>query len=109
MNVGRATPSNSSYSIGNVTTLELNMGKYSVMGDVMLERSRQDAKWGEQNHGHFTWLAVLGEEVGEANQAALKAHFGGKEWAHYREELIQVAAVAVAMVECLDRHGGKPE
>ena len=79
----------------------------NVLNDIALERHRQDAKWGPQSHNAFTWLAILGEEVGESNQAALKAHFGNKPWAHYREELIQVAAVAVAMVECLDRHNGE--
>jgi hypothetical protein len=79
-----------------------------VLNDVEFERERQDAKWGEQNHDPFTWLAILGEEVGEANQAALKAVFSNKPWRLYREELIQVAAVAVAMIECLDRRHGTP-
>lgn len=80
----------------------------SVLGDIASERHRQDVKWGEQNHHPFTYLAVLGEEVGEANQAALQATFGGQDWADYRRELVHAAAVAVAMIECLDRHGGKP-
>lgn len=79
-----------------------------VLADVSAERARQDAKWGEQNHDPYIWLAVLGEEVGEANQAALQATFGGKTWADYRAELVHVAAVAVAALECLDRHDGKP-
>lgn len=89
--------------------LQISQEEYtrSVLNDVELERERQNTKWGEQNHSAFPWLAILGEEVGEANQAALSAHFGNRGWAHYREELIQVAAVAVAMVECLDRHNGE--
>jgi NTP pyrophosphatase (non-canonical NTP hydrolase) len=79
-----------------------------VFQAVMAERNRQDAKWGEQNHHPFLWLAILGEEVGEVNKAALQATFGGKTWADYRKELIETAAVAIAMVECLDRHGGAP-
>ncbi len=47
---------------------------------------------------------ILGEEVGEANKAALEAKFGSKTLAEYREELVQVAAVAVAMIQCLDRN-----
>lgn len=78
-----------------------------VLDLVAEERKRQDKKWGEQNHHPMEWLAILGEEVGEANKAALEAHFDGYErtgnLSDYREELIQVAAVAVAMVECLDR------
>lgn len=84
----------------------MSVNTWKILDDVSIERERQDAKWGVQNHSSFTWLAILGEEVGESNQAALKAHFGNRGWAHYREELIQVAAVAVAMVECLDRYNG---
>lgn len=74
-----------------------------VAHDVNHERVRQDGLWGEQNHDPFTWLAILGEEVGEAAKAALEIRFGKGPLAHYREELVQVAAVACAMVECIDR------
>jgi NTP pyrophosphatase (non-canonical NTP hydrolase) len=86
----------------------------TVLEEVAQERLRQDRMWGEQNHDPFTWLAILGEEVGEANRAALEAVFWERYGmpdhplqlaSHYREELIQVAAVATAMVECLDRNG----
>lgn len=82
-----------------------------VMDEVLLERFRQDVRWGEQNHGPFTWLAILGEEVGEVNRAVLEANKGGDfddlALADYRRELIQVAAVAMAMIECLDRNEWK--
>lgn len=72
---------------------------------VLSERERQDAKWGEQNHDPFTWLAILEEEVGEFSQSALTARFGGNEdiAAGLHLEAIQVAAVALAIVECLER------
>jgi NTP pyrophosphatase (non-canonical NTP hydrolase) len=69
-----------------------------LLHEIMDERDRQDTKWGVQNHDAYKWLAILGEEVGEVNRAALD---GDKQ--NYREELIQVAAVAMAMVESLDR------
>ena len=75
----------------------------TVIADVRMERDRQDAKWGEQDHDPFTWLVILTEEVGETAKGALKAHFGGHSLAEYREEMVQVAAVAVAALECLDR------
>ena len=73
--------------------------------DVLAERERQDAKWGEQNHDDATWGLILGEEFGEACQAALEARFGdsGHPEANLREELVQLAAVAVSWVECIDR------
>ena len=78
-----------------------------VMIDINEERHRQDKTWGEQNHDPFAWLAILGEEYGEACKAALEACFDGYEitgnYSDYRIELIEVAAVAVAAIECLDR------
>nr|BDD44993.1 hypothetical protein 12 [Spirochaetaceae bacterium] len=83
----------------------------NVYDEVKAERRRQDEKWGaDRTHHPLEWLAILGEEVGEVNQAALEAHFTGYDrtgsWGDYRKELIQVAAVAIAMVECHDRAGG---
>lgn len=72
--------------------------------EIVDERERQDLKWGEQNHSPADWLMILTEEVGEASKAALEAKFGGKPLQLYREELIQVAAVVVAMIECYDRN-----
>lgn len=78
-----------------------------VLKEVLFERERQENKWGPQNHRPADWLMILGEEVGECNQAALEVHFDyktGKTYNDLREELVQVAAVAVAVVESLDRN-----
>ena len=70
-----------------------------VLEEVMEERKRQDELWGEQNHDDGIWLAILVEEVGEvAND--INEQSSSKE---LREELIQVAAVAVSWVESIDR------
>jgi len=78
-----------------------------VLREVAQERTRQDSKWGPQCHHPCEWLAILGEEFGEVCKASCEAHFAGYaktgDWTEYRKELIQLAAVAVAMVECLDR------
>lgn len=74
-----------------------------ALKSVIAERARQDKLWGEQNHDPFTYLAVLVEEVGELAQAALHTKFGGDAAAGLREEAVHVAAVALAIVECLDR------
>lgn len=71
--------------------------------DVMIERVRQDTMWGEQNHAPYKYLAILLEEVGEAAKAFNDTREGKDTLDHCREEIIQVAAVAVAMAECLDR------
>ena len=81
----------------------------NVLIEVLEERKRQEQKWGELNHTPAYYLMILGEEVGEANKAALEAHFEGKPLSDYRKELIQVAAVAVAMIECYDRNETKQQ
>ena len=77
----------------------------SVLEDVSDERDRQDEKWGVQNHLDLTWNAIIMEELGEAAQEVLTQQFGvmGKGHGDLREELVQVAAVAVAWIEAIDR------
>lgn len=98
----------------------------TVLDDVVRERQRQDSLWGQQNHpngtgivgdreradsarhtcevmfrnGMGSWRDVLHEEVQEA--------FAEHDPVKLRAELIQVAAVAMAWVENMDR-GGQPE
>jgi AbrB family looped-hinge helix DNA binding protein len=81
-----------------------------AIGAVISERYRQDAKWGEQNHELQFWMGILMEEVGELAQAVNETVFnnGPEEqakggYANMRAEAVQVAAVAVAFVEMLDR------
>lgn len=84
-----------------------------VITDVVKERVRQDAKWGEQNHHPAVWQGILGEEFGELCQAINETIFdnGPEEkkkggYKNMRAEAIQVAAVAVGFVEMLDRKYG---
>ena len=70
----------------------------SILVEVQDERMRQDIKWGSQRHlAPEKWVAILGEEFGETARAVLE-----HDPDHEREELIQVAAVAVARVEAID-------
>ncbi len=104
--------------------MKLNPGSVDgVLQEVLKERHRQHRKWGEQNHpdgtgdhefqaaarvarrtcdvehkaGRGTWEHILSEEFFEA--------LAEEPPARLREELIQVAAVAVAWVEAIDRRG----
>ena len=93
----------------------------AVLAEIVAERARQDRTFGEQNHrdgtglpvyqhsanryrdqaqraaasGHLAWRDVLQEEVYEA--------LAEPEPAALRVELLQVAAVAVAWIEAIDR------
>lgn len=69
---------------------------------VRKERVRQFLKWGVQRHSMDYWLGILMEEVGEVAKAVIER----KEDEVYTE-LIQVAAVAIAMAEgCTDNETG---
>lgn len=70
----------------------------NVLVEVDQERFRQDEKWGPSADRATPPLAVLIEEVGEVANAQLEGDKTG-----LRKELIQVAAVATAMVEGIDR------
>lgn len=80
---------------------------------IALERARQDAKWGEQNHNGAIWTLIAGEEFGEVSQAQLEVMFKGSQKdsdPHPRQayitELIQLAAVCQAWLECELRRDG---
>lgn len=79
------------------------MSTESVLAEVRAEREKQDARWGPQDHSPAEWLAILTEEVGEVSTEILKHRFGGRALSEYRLELVQVAAVAVAAIEALDK------
>ena len=79
-----------------------------VITAVLLERKRQDSKWGEQNHPPHYWTGILGEEYGELCEAINETVFGN--WSdkggfeNMRREAIHVAAVAIGFLECLERN-----
>ena len=83
----------------------------AALDEVTWERWRQDEKWGEQNHDLLVWHAILSEEVGEFAEALLTARLqtgtGDGGIGQVRAEIIQVAAVAVAIIEHIDRAGGR--
>jgi NTP pyrophosphatase (non-canonical NTP hydrolase) len=78
-----------------------------VLHDVDAERDKQQLKFGDQQHSLPTWLCILTEEVGELAEAILK-DTRSDPWHHgthsttVREEALQVAAVAAAIVEYID-------
>lgn len=79
-----------------------------IVEDILKERDRQDQKWGEQNHFPQFWTGILGEEYGEFCETVNETvFFNGSNKGGYqnmREEAVQVAAVAIAFLECLERN-----
>lgn len=77
-----------------------------ALAAVQIECERQEAKWGQQDHPFPVFLAILQGEIGEASQEWLQREFERppQQLAHddgavLRAELVQVAAVALQMVE----------
>lgn len=68
-----------------------------VLDEISEERDHQLRKWGEQTHDPAWWYVILGEEFGEAGREIFEHNDK-----RLREELIQVAAVAVAWLEDID-------
>ncbi len=72
---------------------------------VWQERLRQINKWGKQEHDDPRWITILAEEFGEAAAEVCGNLEDTKDHTEYllalMDELIQVAAVAVAHVEHL--------
>ena len=71
-----------------------------ILNDTLKEIHRQDQKWGKARDNHpLVWLSILTEEVGEVateiNDADFEVESLGK---NYRDELIQIASVALLAV-----------
>lgn len=82
----------------------------SLIDEVIIERKRQDDRWKEQNHSDEWWLPILLEEIGEVSEAMLDDKFGQppnlNQW-EIRKELIEVVAVGIAWLECMNRREGE--
>lgn len=80
-----------------------NPARRSIYQEIEQERLRQDNLYGppspdQHRHGHYTWNAILNEEIGEASRALLQDDLPS-----LRSELIQCAAVITAWIECIDQ------
>lgn len=73
-----------------------------VLKLVRAEREEQIAAWGPQGHTPLEWYPRLGEEFGEVGKALAEGEIKEFDVANYREECIHTAAVAMAMVQCID-------
>ncbi len=87
-----------------------------IYGDILKERKRQFALWGDQEHTSLEWLAILMEEVGESATDVMKLpdfgeevqdlsrYFTKEDTEKLEGELVQVAAVCVAWLEDIRRN-----
>lgn len=91
--------------------------------DVAKERVRQDDKWGEQNHNLHFYSDIHLEELGEFAKESIEltvminqikngmmphvAADVAEKYIMMRNEAVQMAATALAIVECIDRESYK--
>jgi hypothetical protein len=78
---------------------------FAAFASAKAERERQDKKWGVQHHDLAWWTVILGEEYGEACKAIYEymALHGTGGIEEVRDELVQVAVVALAAIEDIDQ------
>lgn len=76
-----------------------------ALKSILDEMAAQDIKWGaDRNHDLVLWHLILSEEVGEFAEAILHYQFGGPKETGLRNEIVQVAAVALQIIEYIDRN-----
>lgn len=73
-----------------------------TLAAVRKKREEQIEKWGTQEHDPTMWYAILGEEFGEVGKEIAEGRIKPFDSVKYRKECLHTAAVALAMVQCLD-------
>lgn len=89
------------------------LGNPAVYNEVDNERSRAHKKHGANGNSrenqHWTnpeWLPILVEEIGEVgHELTYDAGPDADTWMRLRKELVQVAAMAIAWIDAIDRAG----
>lgn len=75
----------------------------NVFNLIKAERMRQEALYGPQeDRTRLEWHAILAEEMGEVSKEINDIHFKNKDTEELLTELIQLASVAVAMVQLIE-------
>lgn len=76
-----------------------------IIEKVLKERTRQDEKWGKQDHAAPTWGMIIGEEYGEMCKAINEYGFNPTRRTEDEiyTEAIQTMASCMAMLESIER------
>lgn len=70
-----------------------------IFDRIYKERERQESLYGGAEHTIPEWMLILNEEIGEANKSANQFHFDGVGFESLADELIQVVAVAIRILD----------
>mgnify|MGYP007062347218 CR=1 FL=1 len=83
---------------GRLVVLPRNKARW--IKAILDERERQDQKWGYPQKNTFCeWASILAEEVGELSQELNELNFGRGDFGLMEAEAVQVAAVALSILE----------
>jgi hypothetical protein len=76
-----------------------------IIEEIVGERKAQDAKWGgpehDDHHGPDDWIGFINDKLTKAEEAAEVDETNPD--AIFRRRMLQVAALALASIESLDR------
>jgi hypothetical protein len=82
--------------------LDVRPGQAKAMCDTLVERQRQDERWGgpehDDQHTSADWAAFIHRKVGELHDAGRR-----EQTVEVRRVLVQIAALAIAGIEVIDR------
>lgn len=78
------------------------MSTIQILSDICAERRRQDIKWGGPEHDDIHTADQWANFILDHNEQARDAGFYGPE-SDYRNQLVRVAALALAAIESHDR------
>ncbi len=78
-----------------------------IRGEQAIEDVFAEITNAEENHPSwpddaFVGLAIIGEELGEAQQAAIEAKYRNTDWEYVRKEVVQVACTAIRFLIAWD-------
>lgn len=88
--------------VDGMMTEQAIQGIANTLAEVRSERENQILKWGTQEHNPEMWYAILGEEFGEIGKEIAEGRIKDFDMCAYRTECLHTAAVALAMVQCID-------
>lgn len=82
----------------------------NAVENVLEERRNQDEQWGVSDHDPQFWSLILSKHAGRLTSKALDwgamVGYDSEEFyaiMEFRDQAVKVAAIALAIVECIDR------
>ena len=91
-------------------TILQTVTQIDILNDIMDDRVKQDEGWGVNRDNSESWILILAEEIEQVTRPVLEDRFPcglNISLVEYRKKLIQIAAIAIAVIESFDRNEGR--